>query len=74
VDLETSLTLIGLTGIEDPVRPEVPAAVAQCQSAGVRIIMVTGDNLDTAKSIAKSCNIYREDEGGIALEGKTLRA
>jgi Ca2+-transporting ATPase len=38
-----SLELVGLLGFEDPVRPKVPAAVAECQAAGVRVVMITGD-------------------------------
>ncbi|MES1904392.1 MAG: Plasma membrane calcium-transporting ATPase 3 [Paramarteilia canceri] len=64
VDLEneshllTNMTLVTLVGIEDPVRPEVPACVSHVNNAGVRVIMVTGDNIETAKSIARQCHIY----------------
>lgn len=46
----------------DIVRPEVPGAVKQIQRAGVTVRMVTGDNIVTAKAIAKNCNILRDDE------------
>eukprot|EP01096_Ripella_sp_DP13-Kostka_P006752 TRINITY_DN243_c1_g1_i4.p1 TRINITY_DN243_c1_g1~~TRINITY_DN243_c1_g1_i4.p1 ORF type:complete len:1139 (+),score=611.29 TRINITY_DN243_c1_g1_i4:107-3418(+) len=65
---ETGLTLIALVGIEDPVRPEVPNAVKQCQNAGITVRMVTGDNILTASKIAQECGIFNP-ETGIALEG-----
>ncbi|EDV24949.1 uncharacterized protein TRIADDRAFT_25320 [Trichoplax adhaerens] len=64
------LTCIGVVGIEDPVRPEVPGAIKQCQSAGIVVRMVTGDNLKTAKSIALKCGIISENDGFIVIEGK----
>lgn len=48
---------IGCVGIKDPVRKEVPDAVATCQRAGIVVRMVTGDHLETAKHIAKECGI-----------------
>lgn len=51
--LEQDLIFIGLTGMIDPVRPEVKAAIAQCCSAGIRPVMITGDHKDTAVAIAK---------------------
>jgi len=67
------LTCISIVGIEDPVRPEVPDAIKSCQSAGVTIRMVTGDNLITARSIARKCGILTEEQdGGNILEGKTF--
>jgi len=49
--LETGLTFLGLQGMIDPPRPEVEGAVADCRRAGIRVVMVTGDNLETAKAI-----------------------
>eukprot|EP01069_Polyplicarium_translucidae_P000340 Polyplicarium_translucidae@DN1194_c0_g1_i1.p1 len=66
---ETELTCLAIVGIRDPVRTEVPAAVIKCQQAGITVRMVTGDNLDTAKQIARQCNIYHPEEGGIAMLG-----
>ncbi|KAJ3222791.1 Calcium-transporting ATPase 10, plasma membrane-type, partial [Clydaea vesicula] len=63
--------LLGIVGIEDPVRPEVPDAVKSCQKAGVLVRMVTGDNKVTAKSIAKQCGILTED--GVVMEGPEFR-
>jgi Ca2+ transporting ATPase len=44
-DIEQECTLIAIAGIKDPIRPEIPAAVEQCKTAGVRVRMVTGDNV-----------------------------
>ena len=56
-ELFEEMVWIGCTGIKDPVRPEVPDAVATCQKAGIVVRMVTGDHLETAKHIAKECGI-----------------
>ncbi|KAA0166855.1 hypothetical protein FNF31_01230 [Cafeteria roenbergensis] len=55
--LEDGLVLVGIVGIKDPVRPEVPRAVANCRSAGIRVRMCTGDNIRTARFIARECGI-----------------
>ncbi|KAH9168805.1 calcium-translocating P-type ATPase [Lactarius sanguifluus] len=70
-DLTTDLTLICITGIEDPLRPGVREAVANCGKAGVRVKMCTGDNVLTARSIAQQCGIYTT--GGIVMEGPHFR-
>jgi Ca2+-transporting ATPase len=57
--------------VQDPVRLEVPDAVATCARAGIFVRMVTGDNIHTAKHIAKECGILTED--GLALEGPAFR-
>jgi Ca2+-transporting ATPase len=54
---DLSLELIGLLGLEDPLRPTVPAAVAECQAAGVRVVMITGDYPTTAQSIARQAGL-----------------
>ena len=54
---DLSLELVGLLGFEDPLRSTVPAAVAQCQAAGVRVVMITGDNPTTAQSIARQAGL-----------------
>ncbi|EFA79639.1 P-type ATPase [Heterostelium album PN500] len=64
-------TFLALVGIKDPVRPEVPAAVRKCQHAGITVRMLTGDNILTAKNIARECNILRD--GGVAIEGPQFR-
>ncbi|KAL4915474.1 hypothetical protein BDW62DRAFT_212711 [Aspergillus aurantiobrunneus] len=65
------MTWIGAFGIHDPLRPEVTEAIGNCHSAGVQVKMVTGDNINTALSIAESCGIKTDD--GIAMEGPELR-
>ena len=70
---EDDLVCLGLTGIMDPLRPEVPAAVATCQKAGIKVRMVTGDNIVTASNIAKKCGIFDPKKGGIAMEGPVFR-
>lgn len=65
------LTLLGIVGIEDPLREGVTEAVAACQRAGVCVRMVTGDNMLTAKSIARQCGIYVY--GSIAMDGPAFR-
>ncbi|CAB4316981.1 unnamed protein product [Prunus armeniaca] len=64
-------TLIAVVGIKDPVRPGVKDAVQTCLAAGITVRMVTGDNLNTAKAIAKECGILTED--GLAIEGQEFR-
>lgn len=53
---------IGLLGFEDPLRPQVPVAVAECRSAGIRVVMVTGDYPGTAKNIARQAGIANSDK------------
>ncbi|QRV74869.1 calcium-transporting ATPase [Ceratobasidium sp. AG-Ba] len=65
------LTLLGIVGIEDPLRPGVKEAVAKCLGAGVTIKMCTGDNVLTARSIASQCGIFTA--GGIIMEGPVFR-
>ncbi|CAN6346333.1 unnamed protein product [Urochloa humidicola] len=67
---EDGYTLITLFGIKDPVRPGVRDAVMTCMAAGIKVRMVTGDNINTAKAIAKECGILTQD--GIAIEGREL--
>jgi len=67
----SNLTCLLVVGIEDPVRPEVPDAIRQCQRAGITVRMVTGDNINTARSIATKCGILREHgEQSLIIEGK----
>lgn len=57
---KNNLTLIGVIGIMDILRSEVPPAVETCKGAGVIVRMVTGDNIVTAKAIARQCNILND--------------
>lgn len=68
--LEQGLTFLGLTGMIDPIRPEVKAAIEECRTAGIRPVMITGDHHDTAVAIARELGIL-EDESQ-ALTGSQL--
>jgi Ca2+-transporting ATPase len=59
---ELILELVGLLGFEDPLRPTVPGAVAECQTAGVRVVMITGDYPTTAQSIARQAGLSNCNE------------
>jgi Ca2+-transporting ATPase len=65
------LIWMGVVGIQDPVRTSVPQAVQDCMRASVRVKMVTGDNVETAKAIARECKIL--PEGGLVMEGPDFR-
>ena len=69
-EVVSSLTFLAIVGIQDPVRPEVPACIKQCQDAGIVVRMVTGDNLDTAKAIAEKCGIIQRGRANMVMEGK----
>jgi len=69
---DDGLTLVGILGIYDIIRPEVPGAVKTCQKAGVIVRMITGDNIVTAKAIAEKCGLITEGEKeveGMCIEG-----
>ncbi|KAL7647962.1 UNVERIFIED_CONTAM: hypothetical protein RMT77_001578 [Armadillidium vulgare] len=66
----SNLTCVCIVGIEDPVRPEVPDAIKKCQRAGITVRMVTGDNINTARSIAGKCGILKQGENSLILEGQ----
>lgn len=68
--LEKDLCFIGLTGMIDPVRPEVCDAIVECRSAGVRPIMITGDHIDTACAIARELGIL--EDSSEAMTGAQL--
>ena len=59
--LECDMTFIGLTGMIDPVRPEVKDAIVECREAGITPIMITGDHINTAKAIARELGILTDD-------------
>ncbi len=70
--LEQGLIFLGLTGMIDPVRPEVKAAIEQCRSAGIRPVMITGDHKDTAIAIARELGIITD--ASEAITGAELDA
>ncbi|VAI19288.1 unnamed protein product [Triticum turgidum subsp. durum] len=73
---EENLTLLGMVGIKDPCRPGVRDAVQLCSAAGVKVRMVTGDNVETAKAIAFECGILNAKDAAsetIIIEGKVFR-
>lgn len=70
-DMSRDLTLIAITGIEDPLREGVRESVTKCHNAGVTVKMCTGDNVLTARSIASQCGIFTP--GGIIMEGPVFR-
>ena len=69
-NVEFNLTFIGIVGMIDPPRLEVPNSIKTCKSAGIRTIMITGDHVITAKAIAKELGIY--DENTNAITGTKL--
>ena len=68
--LEQDLCLVGLSGMIDPIRPEVKAAIAECHGAGIRTVMITGDHKDTAVAIANQLGILKD--GKRAVTGAEL--
>ena len=69
-ELESDLTLMGLVGMIDPARDEVKDAIAECEQAGIRAVMITGDHIATASAIASELGILRE--GDEAVSGAQL--
>ncbi len=88
LEVETDLTFVALVGIEDPLRPEVPGAISKCYQAGIDVRLVTGDNPNTAVSIAYQAGILRDHhfngtsaemvaanlKPNVMLEGKDFRS
>ncbi|XP_019192560.1 PREDICTED: putative calcium-transporting ATPase 13, plasma membrane-type [Ipomoea nil] len=72
---ESELTLLGMVGMKDPCRPGAKEAVEACREAGVKIKMITGDNMFTAKAIATECGILKQgdDIDGAVIDGTTFR-
>ncbi|MDV6347645.1 cation-transporting P-type ATPase [Nitrosomonas sp. Is35] len=70
--LEEDLVFVGLAGLEDPPRPEVPEALRKCQEAGIKVIMVTGDHPGTAAAIAREIGLCKSDNPTI-ITGEQLR-
>ncbi len=70
---ERGMILSGMVGLEDPPRAEVPDAIALCVTAGIRIIMVTGDHPDTALAIARQIGLVKTDQP-VVISGDQLRS
>ncbi|MCM2357556.1 MAG: cation-translocating P-type ATPase [Geobacteraceae bacterium] len=69
--VERELTILGLVGMMDPPRGEAQEAVSHCGSAGIRVVMITGDHPLTARAIARRIGIVADDAGGV-LSGREL--
>ena len=70
-DLTNNLVFVGLTGMLDPLREEVFAAIQECKSAGIKVVMITGDHPATAKNIALKLGLL-ESENEIVIHGKEM--
>jgi cation-transporting ATPase I len=70
------LNVLGFLGLSDPMRPRVPAAVGRCQAAGIRVLMITGDHIGTARAIGRQAGLFRQerDEAVTAAELRELPA
>jgi len=74
--LETNMTLIGLLGMLDPPRPEVAESIHKCREAGIRVVVITGDNQNTAETICRQIGVFgdHEDLTGKSYTGRELDA
>ena len=70
--LEEDLVFLGMVGLEDPPRPEVPQALRKCQEAGIKVIMITGDHPRTATAIAREIGLVKSDSPTV-ITGEELR-
>jgi Ca2+-transporting ATPase len=68
-EIEAGMTFVGLAGLRDPPRPEVAGAIADCHAAGIRVLVITGDNKLTAEAVCADIGVF---EPGQSLEGRSV--
>lgn len=70
-EFEKNLTLLGATAVEDRLQDNVPAVLRDFLKANINVWMLTGDKLETAENIARSCNLISSEMGVMYLRGST---
>ena len=60
--MEQDLTAVGIFGLQDPLRDTIVSSINQCKTAGIQVVMCTGDNIDTAIAISKNAGIVTEEQ------------
>jgi Ca2+-transporting ATPase len=72
--IETNLTFVGLVGMQDPPRAEARVAIAQCKDAGIRVVMITGDQSQTASAIARNLGLAPESDAESVMTGAEFQS